>query len=82
MTDVILDPALFEAIEAGPDAYVEAWCVAEGDHVHAGQTLARANLVHSSVDVTASHAGIVEEIVVAAGERFAPGAVLARLVAT
>ena len=82
MSDVVLDPALFEAVEAGPDAFIEAWCVAEGDHVHAGQTLAHARLVRRSIDIAATHAGVVEEIVVAAGEAFAPGAVLARLVAT
>jgi pyruvate/2-oxoglutarate dehydrogenase complex dihydrolipoamide acyltransferase (E2) component len=82
MTDIVLDPALFEAMEAGPQAFIEAWCVAEGDHVHTGQTLARANLAHSTVEVAAAHAGIVEEIVVPAGESFTPGEVLARVVAT
>ena len=47
----------------------------------AGQTLARARLVQQLVDVPAPHAGIVEQILVALGERFAPGTVLARLVA-
>lgn len=82
MTDVVLDPTLFEALEAGSQAFVEAWVVAEGDHVHAGQTLARAHLAHGVVDVTAGHAGIVEEILVPTGERFTPGDVLARVVPT
>ncbi len=82
MTDIVLDPALWEAMEAGAEAFIEQWLVAEGDHVHVGQTLARADLVHNRVDLPATHAGVLEEIVVAAGEKFAPGTVLARLLAT
>lgn len=82
MTDVVLDPALWESVEAGGEAFIEEWLVAEGDHVHAGQTVARANLIHTSVDVPAMHAGVVEEILVPAGDKFAPGHVLARLLTT
>lgn len=81
MTDVVLDPMLAESIEAGAIGYVAQWLANEGDHVHAGQVLARAMLVGVCIDVTASHAGIVEEILVPAGENFARGAVLARLIA-
>lgn len=82
MTDIVLDPGLWESVEAGADGFIEEWCVAEGDHVHAGQRLARANLVHQAVDVPALHGGVLEEIVVPVGEKFARGAVLARLLAT
>ncbi len=82
MTDIILDPLLLESVEAGPDARIAQWLVSEGDHVHAGQTLARASLVHVLVDVPAPHAGIVEEITVTVGEKFNRRAVLARLVST
>jgi pyruvate/2-oxoglutarate dehydrogenase complex dihydrolipoamide acyltransferase (E2) component len=82
MTSVILDPALWESLEAGAQAYVEEWLVAEGDYVRAGQTLVRANLIHNRVDVPSSHSGVLEEIMVAAGETFAPGTALARLVST
>lgn len=80
MADVVLDPALSESLQAGLAAYIADWLVAEGDHVVAGQTLARARLVHRLVDIPAPHAGMVEQIFVALGERFAPGAVLARVV--
>ena len=80
MTDIVLDPALWESVEAGAEAVVAQWLVAEGDHVHAGQTLARASLIHQSVDVAAVHAGLLEEILVPAGEKFARGTVLARVV--
>ena len=43
--------------------------------------LGRARLLHALVDIPTLHAGVLEEIVVAAGERFAPGAVLARVAA-
>lgn len=82
MSSIVLDPELWASVEAGTDAYIEQWLVAEGDHVHTGQVLARANLLHMLVDVPAAHAGVLEEIVVAAGEKFAPGTVLGRVIAT
>jgi pyruvate/2-oxoglutarate dehydrogenase complex dihydrolipoamide acyltransferase (E2) component len=82
MSHVVLDPELWEAVEAGAMAFIERWLVSEGDHVQTGQVLARATLLHSTVDVPTAHAGVVEEILVAAGETFAPGAVLARVAAT
>jgi biotin carboxyl carrier protein len=82
MSEIVLDPSLWQAVEAGADAYIEQWLVCEGDHVRVGQVLGRANLLHALVDVTSTHAGVVEEIVVAAGEAFAPGTVLARVIAT
>jgi biotin carboxyl carrier protein len=79
MNEVVLDPALWESVEAGAQAHLERWLVAEGDHVQAGQALAQARLLHDQVDVPATHKGIVEQILVAAGEPFQPGSVLARL---
>jgi biotin carboxyl carrier protein len=80
VVDIVLDPQRWESVEAGDQAVLERWLVAEGDHVRAGQVLAQAALVHESVDIEAPHAGMVEQIAVAPGERFAPGHVLARLV--
>jgi len=80
MTDIVLDPLLLESVQAGADATITQWLVSEGDHVRAGQVLARAELVHTLVDVPAGHAGILEEIVVPVGTRFPRGAVLARLI--
>ena len=79
MVDVRLDPLHWKSVKAGDEALLENWLVAEGDHVNAGQVLAKASLVHENIDVQAPHAGIVEQIAVAAGERFAPGYILARL---
>lgn len=80
MTDVVLDPLLSEAIEAGDHALLAGWCVSEGDHVRMGQALAQVRILGESIDIPAPHAGMVEEILVPAGERIAPGKTLARLV--
>ena len=82
VNQVILDPALHESLEAGVDALLDEWLVAEGDYVHAGQTLGHAKLVHTRLDVPAPHAGVIEEIIVPAGQSFMRGAVLARLIDT
>lgn len=80
MTDIVLDPLRWEVLEAGNDAVVERWLAAEGDHVRAGQVLGRALVVHESVDLLAPHAGVLEQILVPAGDRFGAGHPLARLV--
>lgn len=80
MVDIVVDPQRWESLETGDTALIEQWLVSGGDHVAAGQVLARALLVHESLDVVAPHAGIVEDILVPAGERFGLGHVLARLV--
>lgn len=80
MIDIILDPDSVEAIEAGDTARLARWLVAEGDRVHGGDLLAQARLVHQTVDVRAPHDGVLEQILVSAGERFAPGHPLARLI--
>ena len=80
MSDVILDPERWESMEAGDDAWVERWLVAEGELVRSSQVLAKATLVHEDVDILAPHEGVLEQIVVVAGERFSRGAVLARVI--
>jgi biotin carboxyl carrier protein len=81
MVEIVVDPQRWESMEAGDTALIDQWLVSGGEHVAAGQVLARALLVHEQVDVVAPHAGIVEDILVAAGEPFGPGHVLARMVA-
>ena len=80
MHAVVLDPRLWESMEAGDQARLERWVVSEGEHVNAGQLLAQARLLHQTLDITAPHAGVVEQIVVGHGEPIGHGAVLARLV--
>lgn|GEM_PF-1179279 len=62
MGNVILDPLCWESVEAGDEAVLDGWLVSEGDHVHAGQLLGRAKLLHQPVDLRAPHDGIVEQI--------------------
>ena len=76
----MLDPLCWESVEGSDDAVLERWLVSEGDHVHVGQLLGQARLLHQPVDLFAPHDGVVEQIVVAAGERFMPGHVLARVI--
>ena len=80
MNDVTLDPHLWLTLEAGDQARLERWLVSEGDVVHAGELLAQVRLVQQTVDIAASHGGVLETILVPAGERFARGAVLARVI--
>ncbi|SCK28289.1 Pyruvate/2-oxoglutarate dehydrogenase complex, dihydrolipoamide acyltransferase (E2) component, and related enzymes [Variovorax sp. HW608] len=80
MTDIVLDGLLSEAIEAGDQALLTSWHVSEGDHVRMGQPLAQVCVLGESIDIAAPHAGMVEEIVIPAGEKFAAGDTLARLI--
>ena len=79
MYDVRLDPLRWEGLLSGDDALLENWLVEEGDQVDAGQVLAKASIEREQIDVAAPQAGVVEQIAVSAGERFAPGYILARL---
>ena len=81
MTDIVLDPLRWEALEAGDSAVAAAWLASEGDHVAAGQPLLEVELVGERIAVTAPPPGVLEQILMPAGERFGPGAVLARVVA-
>jgi pyruvate/2-oxoglutarate dehydrogenase complex dihydrolipoamide acyltransferase (E2) component len=60
---------------------VQQWLVSDNEHVVAGQLLARVSVVGETADITAAHAGCIEEILVPAGETFRRGQALARLVA-
>ncbi len=80
MATLILDPTLRESMEAGSTAFLSCWLAAEGDYVDEGQAVARAELVQENVEVTAPHAGILDQIFVEAGERFIPGQALGHMV--
>ncbi len=82
MKDIVLDPLLWESVEAGTEALLDQWLVAEGDHVVAGQPLARAVLVKSSIEVPSPAAGVLEQVLVPVGQTFARAAVLGRIIDT
>ena len=79
MVDVRIDPQRWEQADADAEALLESWLVDEGDHVDAGQLLAKASLVSQGLEVASPAAGIVEQIAVSAGEKFGPGYILVRL---
>lgn len=80
MHAVVLDPRLWESIEAGDQARLDHWVVSEGEHVNAGQLLAQARLLHQTLDITAPCAGVLEQILVGQGEPIGHDAVLAHVV--
>ena len=79
--DIVLDPLRWEAIAAGDRACVQQWLVSDNEHVVAGQLLARISVLGETADITAPHAGCIEEILLPVGETFHRGQALARLVA-
>ena len=78
--DLLLDPLLWETLAGGDNARIERWMASEGDRVHAGQAVAQARLLHQTLDVLAPCDGLLETIIVPAGDPFAHGAVLARVI--
>jgi pyruvate/2-oxoglutarate dehydrogenase complex dihydrolipoamide acyltransferase (E2) component len=79
MTDVVLDPAAWQDVDAGTEALLDKWLVAPGTRVHAGQPLATVVLVKSTLEVAAPADGTLAAIHVEAGQTFGRGQVLARL---
>jgi pyruvate/2-oxoglutarate dehydrogenase complex dihydrolipoamide acyltransferase (E2) component len=77
--EVSLDAQAWQEVEAGVEALVDQWLVAEGDTVRAGQLLAKVVLVKASLDVVAPAGGRIEKIVVPAGATFARGKPIAML---
>lgn len=81
MTDIVLDPFRWETLEAGDTAVVRSWLASEGDHLRPGQPVAEVNLAGERIEIATPHAGLLEQILVPAGERFGARHVLARVVA-
>jgi pyruvate/2-oxoglutarate dehydrogenase complex dihydrolipoamide acyltransferase (E2) component len=79
MMEITLPDDAWEGTEAGAEALLDAWLVAKGDRVEAGQVIGQVAIVKAIVDLVAPVAGIVESLEVAAEENFPRGRVLARL---
>lgn len=75
-----LPPESWAGVDAGVQALLDRWLVDEGARVSAGQVLARAVLVKSTLDVVAPQAGVLERVLVPAGASFAREQALGRLV--
>lgn len=76
---IMLDAALWAGVDEGAQALLDSWLVAEGSHVAAGQALVCVVLVKSNLEVSAPCAGVLERVLVPAGETFARGQPLAQL---
>lgn len=79
MIEVQLPDKVWEGVDASTEALVDQWLVAAGDRVVAGQNVAKAVLVKTSIEVAAPADGIVEQILVPAGQTFPRGRPLATL---
>jgi len=79
MTAITLDDAVWTDVEEGTEALVDRWLVGEGAAVRAGQPVASVVLVKTTIEVPAPADGILERILVAAGETFARGAPIGTL---
>lgn len=79
MIEVTLAPEVWKDVDADVEALLDAWQVAEGDTVRAGQPLANVVVVKANVEVSAPAAGRVASILVAAGETFGRGKPIATI---
>ncbi|HKB53798.1 MAG TPA: lipoyl domain-containing protein [Ramlibacter sp.] len=77
--EVALGAASWEGVDTNAQALVDRWLVSEGTHVAAGDVLARVVLVKATLEVTAPAPGVVEQILVPAGENFSRSQALAQL---
>jgi len=75
--EIIMAEEVWADVEPGTEALVEDWLVAEGAAVKAGQSIANVVVVKSSHEITAPADGVIEKILVAAEDTFAPGTPLA-----
>jgi biotin carboxyl carrier protein len=75
--EVVVAGDFWKDVEAGTEALVDGWLVAEGEHVRLGQPLANVVLVKSNHEVLAPAAGVIDKILVQSEQTFAPGQPLA-----
>jgi len=75
--DVVAPADFWKDIDAGTEALLDSWLVAEGDRVALGQPVANVVLVKANYEVAAPGAGTIERILVRAEETFAAGQPLA-----
>ena len=79
MTQVVLDDASWEGVDAGTEALVDSWIVQEGARVTAGQPLANVVVVKTNYEVVSPAAGVLKKILVPAEGTFARGTPLAEI---
>lgn len=79
MTEAGLPDSVWTDVDPSAEALLDRWRVAEGDRVEAGQPLADAVLVKTGFEIVAPCKGVVERILVPAGETFGRGVPVAQL---
>jgi pyruvate/2-oxoglutarate dehydrogenase complex dihydrolipoamide acyltransferase (E2) component len=79
VTEVELGADAWKGVDAGVEALLDKWLVAEGDRVQAGERLANVVLVKANLDIVAPVSGRIEKILVKTNETFARGAPIALL---
>ncbi len=80
--DIVVPAGAWEGVDDGVQGVVDAWLVAEGAAVEAGEPLVRAILVKTTIEVEAVVSGTLEKILVPAGENYGRGQALGRLAPT
>ena len=79
MTDIVLADSMWQDVEPGTEALVDEWLIREGEHVTAGQVVAKIVLVKTTLEVTAPADGMIERILVPAEQTFPRGRALATM---
>jgi biotin carboxyl carrier protein len=79
MIDVVMAGDVWNDVEEGTEALLQAWQVKEGDQVAAGQLLVLAELVKTTHEITAPVAGRVVALLAAEGDTFGRSKVLAQI---
>ncbi|MDB5952723.1 MAG: biotin/lipoyl attachment [Massilia sp.] len=79
MIAIRLPDSAWEDVELGTEALLEEWTVPVGATVKAGQTVAIVVMVKTSVEVVAPVEGVLEQILIPAGDTIARDQPLANL---
>ena len=79
MIAIHLPDSAWDDVEPGTEALLEEWMVAVGASVKAGQTLAIVVMVKTSVEIAAPADGVLEQILIPAGDTVARDQPLANL---
>jgi pyruvate/2-oxoglutarate dehydrogenase complex dihydrolipoamide acyltransferase (E2) component len=77
VTAVRLSDEAWQGVDADVEALLERWLVAEGDTVTAGQPVAQAVLVKTTIELVAPNDGVVRRILVPQDGTFGRGQDLA-----
>ena len=77
MIEIKLDAAAWDGAQDDAQALLEKWLVVPNEQVIKGQTLVTVVMVKATIDIEAPADGYIEKILIANGESFALGTILA-----